>query len=247
MSADHPYDSVFDSEHGIAVLRRFIEHYQLIYLPCELRDAAHYAGLKKEEAARSAGLLLRHDGQRHSHAESWVEGPKGEGDKQKRMKRREASISVFAEELVQRKGDLRKRMPFTAVHKVVEEAAAAVSGRRVGCLLPFKPNPLMRYDAALMLAWRLETEPEEVWLHSGAGLGYRKLGGTTKGRKTAPLDEMPLAFRELPAWQVEDILCIYKDVFWRIGRGEEVTARQLAECAHPQRLRCGHKGCTAAC
>ncbi|MER6916021.1 hypothetical protein ABT354_30470 [Streptomyces sp. NPDC000594] len=64
-------------------------------------------------------------------------------------------------------------------------------------------------DAALTLARHRGIEPAEVWLHSGAARGYPKLGPPADhSRATVAVDELPSAFLDLPAWQVEDILCI---------------------------------------
>ncbi|MGW3371727.1 hypothetical protein [Streptomyces hydrogenans] len=229
------YDPIFDTKEGKAVLKRVIAHYSDVFLPCEEKDRAYYRGLTTKDAARSAGLLRRHDKQRHSHAEDWVAKEDSE--------RRAASLELLAKELVGRVGKLHKSMCFPEIHAVVEEAATAVRKARHP-----KPTPLLRYDAALMLAWRLKSEPEEVWLHSGTDRGVRTLGIGTAGRKTVTLAELPKPFRKLPAWQVEDILCIYRRVFLRLVTGRDADEALLTEIAQKRpAMGCKHRRCTTAC
>ncbi|BAJ31007.1 MULTISPECIES: hypothetical protein [Kitasatospora] len=240
----HP---VFGTDTGIAGLADVVEHYRRIFLPCEKEDCKHYRELSREDAARSAGLLLRHDGRRHSHGESWVEGPKTEGDKPERKGRREASLTAFADELVSLTGQLYEGMPFARVHAIVEEAAEAVDKSRPGGVRLFKPPVLLRYDAALMLAWHLGVEPAEVWLHSGAERGFRSLGFSGR-RKTATPNELPLPFRELCAWQVEDILCVYRSLFEAVVSGKPVDEAMFARIeTKRQKMGCGHRHCAVTC
>ncbi|MGW4702875.1 hypothetical protein [Streptomyces sp. NPDC004285] len=238
------YDPIFDTEESRAVLGRVVAHYAGTFLPSEEKDRAYYGALKKEEAARSAGLLLRHDGERHSHAVSWVEGSRSQEGGEERKSRREVSLRAFSDELVERRNRLREGMDFGGVHAVVEEAAEAVGKDRSRGVRTFKPSDLLRYDAALFLAWHLGGAPEGVWLHSGADWGYRLLGGLRK--KLTSLDELPEPFRGLPAWQVEDILCLYKDVFRRVRSRKPVGDAAFEKIAATrQRMGCGHRRCSS--
>lgn len=78
------------------------------------------------------------------------------------------------------------------------------------------------YDTAMRLGAFLEKQkggnfkPQKVFLHNGAMKGAKIL--FEKGLLTRPCNRMPLsAFAELfpqkEAWEVEEILCIYKDNF----------------------------------
>ncbi len=68
--------------------------------------------------------------------------------------------------------------------------------------------PLLRIGANLGL------EPDRVYLHTGTRTGARRLG---LGFRSAWIEcqDLPEALRSLPPWQVEDILCIFKD--WLAG------------------------------
>jgi len=71
---------------------------------------------------------------------------------------------------------------------------------------------LMVYDTALRIGARLGLEPERVYLHAGTRVGARRLGLDWRA-KWIERKDLPKALRALPPWQVEDILCIYKDRF----------------------------------
>ncbi|MBI1997211.1 MAG: hypothetical protein HYW03_03845 [Deltaproteobacteria bacterium] len=70
----------------------------------------------------------------------------------------------------------------------------------------------MVYDTALRIGARLGLEPERVYIHSGTRVGARRLGLDWRAKWIEPKD-LPKPLRSLPPWQVEDILCIYKDWF----------------------------------
>jgi hypothetical protein len=69
---------------------------------------------------------------------------------------------------------------------------------------------LLVYDTAFRIGAKLGLEPDRVYLHSGTRVGARRLGLHTRAPWVERAD-LPLQLRCLPPWQVEDILCIYKD------------------------------------
>jgi hypothetical protein len=84
----------------------------------------------------------------------------------------------------------------------VEKAIGSVRG--VGELLV--------YDTAFRIGAKLGLEPGRVYLHSGTRVGAQRLGLHTRAPWIERAD-LPPQLRRLPPWQVEDILCIYKDDF----------------------------------
>ena len=81
-----------------------------------------------------------------------------------------------------------------------------------------KIGELMVYDTALRVGANLGLEPDRVYLHAGTRVGARKLGFGA-GTPSIHRRDLPEPLKVLPAWQVEDILCIFKD--WlggQIGR-----------------------------
>lgn len=75
---------------------------------------------------------------------------------------------------------------------------------------------LMVYDTASRVGAKLGLEPKRVFLHRGVRVGARHLGLATN-REAILRSELPRELRRLPAWQLEDILCIYADEFPRLA------------------------------
>ena len=61
----------------------------------------------------------------------------------------------------------------------------------------------------------LRVMPRRVYLQSGARVGARALGLDARQR-SLPMDAFPAEFHRLVAWEVEDVLCIYKDELGRV-------------------------------
>src|SRR5262249_18507831 len=68
------------------------------------------------------------------------------------------------------------------------------------------------YDSALRIGAKLGRLPTKVYLHRGTREGARRLGLPSQAR-ALNLDAFPEPLRDLPPHELEDILCIYKDVF----------------------------------
>ena len=67
------------------------------------------------------------------------------------------------------------------------------------------------YDTALRIGAYLNLLPNRVYLHRGTRDGAKKFGFVTKKNEWLNIDELPDILRELPADEIEDILCIYKN------------------------------------
>lgn len=66
------------------------------------------------------------------------------------------------------------------------------------------------YDTSLRVSAYLNILPQKIYLHSGTLRGAKLLGlKTTKDYLS--LEEVPEEFRKLAPYEIEDILCIYKD------------------------------------
>lgn len=76
------------------------------------------------------------------------------------------------------------------------------------------------YDAALRLGAFLGKLPERVYLHHGAREGARALG-LDASHRSLPMDVFPEEFRLLKPWEVEEVLCIYKDELARIPQSSQ--------------------------
>lgn len=68
------------------------------------------------------------------------------------------------------------------------------------------------YDTALRIGAYLRLSPEQIYLHRGTRIGARNLGLPYQKEALSP-SEVPSAFRELEPFEIEDVLCIFKDKF----------------------------------
>lgn len=68
------------------------------------------------------------------------------------------------------------------------------------------------YDTALRIGAKFGLQPDRVYIHAGTKIGARAIGLDWRAPWLLAKD-LPLRLRSLPPWQVEDLLCIYKDHF----------------------------------
>ena len=108
---------------------------------------------------------------------------------------------------------------FDAIHDLLDD----IKPRGIG--------PVTVYDVAVRLGAYLEVEPKQVYMHAGVREGLKALGAALQRLgakewapdpdilwdayklKRVPLSLFPEALRTLPADEVEDILCTYREVF----------------------------------
>jgi hypothetical protein len=74
------------------------------------------------------------------------------------------------------------------------------------------------YDAALRLGAYLKKLPQQVYLHRGTRVGAEALGIVVAERKSIRVDELPPPFSVLTAYEIEDVLCSYKDHIARVRK-----------------------------
>lgn len=81
-----------------------------------------------------------------------------------------------------------------------------------GLVKPVKGlGDLYIYDTALRLGSYLGFMPEKVYLHAGTLEGAKRFGFVSGSRAWLELDDLPEELQQLPPYEVEDVLCIYKD------------------------------------
>jgi hypothetical protein len=96
---------------------------------------------------------------------------------------------------------------FDALLKIVEDEIGPIH----------KIGKLTVYDTALRIAaWR-GLEPEAIYLHAGTRVGAKALGLAHHEGPVA-LKQLPAPLRRLSPREIEDVLCIYKDLFQRLRR-----------------------------
>jgi hypothetical protein len=110
-------------------------------------------------------------------------------------------------ELAANTGPLRKATSFGQLFRIVDSVGSKIDG--VG--------PLTVYDTAHRIGAFLKLAPGKVYLHAGTRKGARVLG-LASFRPALKPQELPEPFRRLKPYEIEDCLCIYKDLFARITR-----------------------------
>ncbi|HET8692515.1 MAG TPA: hypothetical protein VFM30_10330 [Steroidobacteraceae bacterium] len=83
------------------------------------------------------------------------------------------------------------------------------------------------YDAATRIGASLGVWPEQVYVHAGVRQGARALG-LDANRRSLPVNAFPPELRRLDPWQIEDVLCIYKDQLPRMARQSGQVSRGTA-------------------
>ncbi|QFS47363.1 hypothetical protein [Nostoc sphaeroides] len=91
---------------------------------------------------------------------------------------------------------------FEQVHELVKTKLHKICG--IG--------ELYFYDTSFRIGAKLNLLPEKVYLHRGVREGASALGLDIAGY-AIEMDTLPDELKHLPPYEVEDILCIYKDQF----------------------------------
>jgi len=134
--------------------------------------------------ASSACLTINSQGRRESH----------------HFRRQNEHLKAGAARLIASLDELRSVTNFAKLHALCE--------RRLGLSLQGL-GPLYVYDTALNIGARLGHMPKAVYLHAGTAEGAAALG--LQGDKTLLMSELPREFQTLEPYEVEDVLCIYKN------------------------------------
>lgn len=111
-----------------------------------------------------------------------------------------AALRSAVEKLKSIVSPLKACRSFLELHTLLERNLGPLSG--IG--------ELYIYDTALRLGSFLDLRPAHVYLHTGTRAGARRLG-LNLDRSYIPISEFPAEIRVLPAHEIEDFLCIYKD------------------------------------
>jgi hypothetical protein len=93
---------------------------------------------------------------------------------------------------------------------------------------------LYRYDTAFRIGVNRGLFPTRVYLHAGTRDGARALG-LAYNKEALEMNEVPLDLRHRAPHEVEDIFCIYADVF----RGNTISGERCLPIKHRRRqVRC---------
>jgi hypothetical protein len=171
-----------------------IRHYAKNSRPRKIAELDGFRGeVSLRSAVERAALALDCNGKRFKH--------------QHRV-RRDAMLAAEAM-LLQIVPELELCRSFDQLLEVIEGVLRGIGG--IG--------EMYVYDAALRIGAKLNLLPRRIHLHRGTRAGAEQLGLRTDVPALNP-EELPAALRALPPYEVEDILCIYKDRF-RATRGTD--------------------------
>ena len=93
---------------------------------------------------------------------------------------------------------LSKAQTFEELHSILHAAFSTILGL----------GALYTYDTALRLGFFLKRAPEKVYLHAGTRLGARALG--VRNSDSVEISALPKEIAVLPAYEIENFLCIFK-------------------------------------
>ena len=167
-----------------------------------------------KDAVERAALARMENGQRHPH--------------QRRLK--QSVLATVRGNLEREEQRLRECTSFEDILELVQVNSVPGFG------------PLAQYDTSLRLGAWLSIRPTTVYLHAGTRVGARKIGLDDKKRGYITLDQVPPALRELEPYEIEDVLCIYKDDFE--SKAKARSSHDGSAGCHTQRVvpkarRCG--------
>lgn len=103
-------------------------------------------------------------------------------------------------------GRMEAATSFDDLHDVVAGALAAVPG--IGALTD--------YDIATRIGAFLRLAPTSVYLHAGTAVGAQAFGVRSRPDVPVERDRFPPPLCDLPAADIENLLCIYKDRLKRL-------------------------------
>jgi hypothetical protein len=150
-----------------------------------------------EDAVTQAGLAIRPDGKRSSHQRRISKAVLKQATRRLRGARLKSAASF--DDLIQR----------------VRMATKVVDG--IG--------ELYVYDTSLRLGAWLKLLPRKVYLHAGTRLGAQALRLNHRMKSIAP-KELPSTLRRLRPYEVEDVLCIYKEWLGKVIEGGQRNRRK---------------------
>ncbi|MBI2845284.1 MAG: hypothetical protein HYX86_01925 [Chloroflexi bacterium] len=138
----------------------------------------------KEAIYKAAFAIRGPNGRRHGH--------------QTRIKKR--ALEEAASILGQMEGEIRSCKDFEGLIHLIKNTVEPIPGL----------GELYTYDTALRIGAKLGLRPNLVYIHAGTRDGAKALGINPKRESIDPAN-LPVAFQELEAHQIEDCLCIHKD------------------------------------
>jgi hypothetical protein len=111
-----------------------------------------------------------------------------------------SSKEEFSKALSARRLELSKANSFEDVYTVVKYSA------------PWGIGPTTWYNVTNRIAAHLGFGPKEyLYVHAGPLMAWRRLTGYTPKDYRVPVSELPPAFKRLPIYKLEDMLCEFRE------------------------------------
>jgi hypothetical protein len=160
-----------------------VQDYICRHRPNAIRELNYFRDRPSlEEAIEQAGLARTPNGKRSRH-QSRIPAPVLQKATRRLRRANLGQVSSFAQLIA------RVRTATRSVHGIGE---------------------LYVYDTALRLGGYLRLLPRKVYLHAGTREGARALGLDHRSELIS-LNQLPVSLRRLRPYEIEDVLCIYKD------------------------------------
>jgi len=179
--------SALKQEPTLTTLARIVRHYREKFKPdaeAELDDFRDARSLA--DVLNRAGMAINSQGDKFPH--QW------------RIKC--DALPKARQALIAAAGRIRACHTFDSLIHIVSSTAGQVNG--IG--------DLYVYDTSLRIGSYLGLYPDTVYLHAGTKDGAKFLNLSVR-RPSIPRNEFSPELRRLQAWEIEDILCIYKNRF----------------------------------
>lgn len=138
------------------------------------------------EAIRLAALAINSKGKRYSH--------------QRRLRKEVLEQARYI--LFKNQEDIKLSPSFDDLHNTLIRLLDPVKGL----------GELYCYDTALRIGANIGLFPERVYLHAGTRRGVKALGLDSKA-SALEVSQFPEWLHQLKAYEIEDVLCIFKDRF----------------------------------
>lgn len=138
------------------------------------------------EAINLAALAVNREGKRYSH--------------QRRLRRE--VLEQARNILLENQEDIKYSPSFDDLHNSFLRLLDPVKGL----------GELYCYDTALRIGANIGLFPERVYLHAGTRKGVKALGLDSKA-SALEVSQFPEWLHQLKAYEIEDVLCIFKDRF----------------------------------
>jgi hypothetical protein len=136
------------------------------------------------DAIRKAAFALKPNGARYSH-QRWL---------------KDETARMAAEIMLAHEAEIAAAPDFESLHELLGRLLAQVPGA----------GEMYLYDTAFRLSGKFGRPPTRVFLHRGTRDGARAIGFDS-GRAHIEMTELPEPLQVLKAYEVEDVLCLYKN------------------------------------